>query len=109
MTPVVLAHLIMGDGNLKPKDNIIRIYTNSFSKEDVERLGIAITKKLGIIVKVVSDRNNQYMITISINQLELVRSIILPYMHPSMVYKLGLEAKTIKGQYFKLEDHLNDI
>ena len=109
MTPVVLAHLIMGDGNLKPKDNIIRIYTNSFSKEDVERLGIAITKKLGIIVKVVSDRNNQYMITISRNQLELVRSIILPYMHPSMVYKLGLEAKNIKRQYFKLEDHLNDI
>lgn len=109
MTPVVLAHLIMGDGNLKPKDNIIRIYTNSFSKEDVERLGIAITKKLGIIVKVVSDRNNQYLITISRNQLELVRSIILPYMHPSMVYKLGLEAKNIKRQYFKLEDHLNDI
>lgn len=32
MTPVVLAHLIMGDGNLKTGDNIIRIYTNSFTK-----------------------------------------------------------------------------
>lgn len=35
MTPVVLAHLIMGDGNFKSPDRIIRIYTNSFSKIDV--------------------------------------------------------------------------
>ena len=35
ITPVVLAHLIMRDGNLKTKDKIIRIYTNSFSKKDV--------------------------------------------------------------------------
>ena len=32
MDPVVLAHLVMGDENLKPEDNIIRIYTNSFIK-----------------------------------------------------------------------------
>lgn len=35
MTPVVLAHLIMGDGNLKLPDKILRIYTNSFIKDDV--------------------------------------------------------------------------
>ena len=33
MTPVVLAHLIMGDGNFKVIDKIIRIYTNSFSEK----------------------------------------------------------------------------
>lgn len=44
MTPVVLAHLIMVDGNLKSPDNILRIYTNSFSKKEVEKLAEVITK-----------------------------------------------------------------
>jgi hypothetical protein len=32
----------------KKADNIIRIYTNSFTKLDVEKLAFAITNKLGI-------------------------------------------------------------
>jgi LAGLIDADG DNA endonuclease family len=99
----------MGDGNLKPKDKIIRIYTNSFSKKDVERLGNAITNKLGIKIKVVSDRNDQYILTISRNQLDTVKSLILPYMHESMLYKLDLDSTEAKGLYFKLENHLNEI
>jgi LAGLIDADG DNA endonuclease family len=35
MTPVVLANLIMGDGNLKGSEGIIRIYTNSFTRLEV--------------------------------------------------------------------------
>lgn len=57
ISPVVLAHLIRGDGNIKPNDKIIRIYTNSFSKQDVERLAKAITNKLGIVTKAVYERN----------------------------------------------------
>jgi len=106
MTPVVLAHLIMGDGNLKPKDNIIRIYTNSFSKKDVELLSTSINNKLGIITKVTYDRNNQYILTISKNQLEAVKTMILPYMHKSMLYKLDLNSD---NNCFKLENHLEDI
>lgn len=107
MTPVVLAHLIMGDGNLKPKDKIIRIYTNSFSKKDVERLGIAITNRLGIVTNTTFDRNNQYMLIISRNQLEKVRSIVLPYMHISMLYKLDLDPNITNC--FRYENHLNEI
>jgi hypothetical protein len=107
MTPVVLAHLIMGDGNLKSKDKIIRIYTNSFSKKDVERLSNAINNKLDIVTKTTLDRNNQYMITISKNQLDKVISIVLPYMHPSMLYKLDLDPKTT--DCFKLENHFHEI
>lgn len=40
MSPVVLAHLIMGDGNLKLLDEIIHIYTNSFTKGEVELLSL---------------------------------------------------------------------
>ena len=37
------------------------------------------------------------MLTISRNQLDTVRSLILPYMHVSMLYKLGLDLKEYKG------------
>jgi hypothetical protein len=109
ISPIVLAHLIMGDGNFKSKDKIIRIYTNSFIKSDVERLGNAITNKLGILTKTVCDRNNQYMLTISKNQLDTVKSLILPYMHESMLYKLGLDSTETKRLCFKLENHLGQI
>jgi hypothetical protein len=59
MTPVVLAHLIKGDGNLKGGEGIIRIYTNSFTRLEVEKL--AITSKLNIRTKAVHDRNGQYI------------------------------------------------
>jgi hypothetical protein len=61
MTPVVLAHLIMGDGNLKKGEGIIRIYTNSLTKLEVEKLAITITSKLDIRTKAVHDRNGQYI------------------------------------------------
>lgn len=109
ITPVVLAHLIMGDGNFKPKDKIIRIYTNSFTQQDVERLAKAITNKLNIVTKTVLDRNDQYMLTISRDQLGTVRSTILAYMHESMLYKLGLHDKESQGSCFKLENHLKEI
>lgn len=91
MSPVVLAHLIMGDGNLKQPDKIIRIYTNSFTQVEVNLLALAITRKLNILTKVVHDRNNQYMLTISKSQLPLVQQILKPHMHPSMYYKIDLE------------------
>ena len=116
MTPVVLAHLIMGDGNLKKAlaapvalgccagDNIIRIYTNSFTRPDVERLASAITSKLGIETKAVHDRNDQYMLTINRMQLDRVRELIGPHMHPSMYYKLGLDSCDKSFDYDNITD-----
>jgi hypothetical protein len=104
MTPVVLAHLIMGDGNLKKGDNIIRIYTNSFTKPDVERLASAITSKLGIETKAVHDRNDQYMLTINRMQLDRVRELIGPHMHPSMYYKIGLDSCDKSFDYDNITD-----
>jgi hypothetical protein len=91
MTPAVLAHLIMGDGNLKTHDKIIRIYTNSFTKEEVESLASSITNKLNIQAKATHDRNNQYMITISKSELSKVQEVVKDHMHPSMFYKIDLE------------------
>lgn len=92
MSPVTLAHLIMGDGNLKTQDKIIRIYTNSFTKTEVELLALSIESKLGIKAKTVHDRNNQYILSISKNQLHLLQELLKDHMHPSMLYKLDLES-----------------
>ena len=46
--PIVLAYLIQGDGNYDKSRNRVRIYTNSFSKQEVENLALAINTKLNI-------------------------------------------------------------
>lgn len=107
ISPVVLAHLIMGDGNLKQPDKIIRIYTNSFTQEEVGLLALAITRKLNILTKVVHDRNNQYMITISKSQLPLVQEVIKSHMHPSMYYKIDLEPSDSESFNYENISELN--
>jgi hypothetical protein len=61
MNPIVLAYLIMTDGNFDASQgrNRVRIYTNSYSKEEVERLAFSINTKLNIYTGVLHDRNNQ--------------------------------------------------
>lgn len=48
LTPVALAYLIMADGNYDARRNRVRIYTNSFSKEEVTLLATAIQLKFGL-------------------------------------------------------------
>lgn len=59
MNPIVLAFLIMTDGNFDKGRNRVRIYTNSYTKEDVEILAKAINDNLNIYTGVLHDRNNQ--------------------------------------------------
>lgn len=101
MTRVVLAQMIKGDGNLQNGANIIRIYTNSFTKLEVENLASIITSKLGIDTKAVHDRNGQYMLKISKSQLDKVRKLVGPYMYPSMQYKLGVKVDSTVGFNYK--------
>nr|AAD20984.1 intronic protein [Cyclocybe aegerita] len=71
MNPIVLAYLIMTDGNFDKGRNRVRIYTNSYSKEEVERLAFAINTKLNIYTGVLHDRNNQWILTIGAKNLTL--------------------------------------
>ena len=59
MNPTVLAFLIMSDGNYDKLRKRVRIYTNSYSKQDVEKLGKSINENLGIYVGILHDRKNQ--------------------------------------------------
>lgn len=59
VNPIVLAYLIMTDGNFDKSRNRIRIYTNSFKKYEVQNLALAINNKLGIYTGVLHDRKDQ--------------------------------------------------
>jgi len=48
LTPVGLAHLIMGDGFLNGQSNVVIICSESFSKEEQELLISALDQKFGI-------------------------------------------------------------
>ena len=90
MDPIVLAFLIMGDGNFDKGRNRVRIYTNSFSKQEVENLSLAINFKLGIYVGVLYDRKDQWILTIGAKNLELLRNTVSVHFHSSMLYRIGL-------------------
>jgi LAGLIDADG DNA endonuclease family len=90
MDPIVLAYLIQGDGNFDKGRNRIRIYTNSYTKSEVENLALAINIKLNIYTAVLLDRKNQWILTIGAKNLDLLRNIVKPHFHPSMLYRLGL-------------------
>jgi hypothetical protein len=51
----------MGDGNFDKGRNRVRIYTNSFIKQEVEEqeLALSINNNLGIYTGVLHDRNDQ--------------------------------------------------
>ena len=90
MDPIVLAYLIQGDGNFDKGRNRVRIYTNSYSKVEVEQLATSINTKLNIYTAVLLDRKDQYILTIGAKYLELLRNIVTPHFHPSMLYRIGL-------------------
>jgi len=104
-----LAHLIMGDGNYLKERNIIRIYTNSFIRDDVIFLSHVINKFLNIKCKVIHDRYNQYIINIVKEDINLTREVLLPFMHPSMLYKLGIEDNIFLIKKFDYFSILNNI
>lgn len=87
LDPIVLAYLIMSDGNFYK--NRIRIYTNSYNKEEVEMLSNALNIRFGIYTAVLHDRKDQWIITIGSKQLDYLRKLISPYFHSSMLYRIG--------------------
>lgn len=89
LTPIALAHLIMGDG-VSYKDKGITICTDSFSIVDVVRLINVLIIRYNLNCTIHTPRAGQYRIYISKNCLESLQEIVLPYMIPSMLYKINL-------------------
>ena len=94
LTPVALAHIIMGDGSAQRHGLII--CTNSYTLPDVVRLMnvlmIRYRLKCNLRIKLRDNKKIQNEFTIYIQQssMSLLRTVVTPYFHPSMLYKLGL-------------------
>ena len=89
ITPLALAVLIMDDGGwAKPG---VRIATNSFKLQQVEWLTEILRNKYSLNCTVQKIKTiDQYSIYIMASSIPTLRKLILPYLHPSMYYKLGL-------------------
>lgn len=85
LTPVALAHLIMGDGTVASRG--LRICTDSFSIPDVVLLLNVLMIKYRLDCTLHLDRNKP-RIYISAKSMKLLASIVKPYTVPSMYYKL---------------------
>lgn len=88
LTPLALAVLIMDDGCWTTSG--VRIATNCFTLDEVALLKNMLYKlyHLDMTIQIIEQRPNIYINKNSVNKL---RCILLPYMVPSMKYKLGLK------------------
>lgn len=77
----------MGDGTAVSGG--IRICTDSFSVQDVVKLGNALTIRYGLIISLHKNSGN-YRIFISRKSMLLLIPLIKPFMGKSMYYKLSI-------------------
>jgi len=86
LTPIALAHLIMGDGVAK-KTGLV-LCTDSYSIEDTVRLlNVLITRyRLNSTLRIAI--KNQYRIYIQQDSMASLVKIVSPYMHYTMLYKV---------------------
>jgi LAGLIDADG DNA endonuclease family len=90
LTPIVLAFLIMGDGNFHKQKGVIRIYTNNFTKEEVQLLSTAIYNKFGIESRLDRARKDQYILAFRKTQVPKLQALVKDHIIPSMMYRIGL-------------------
>ena len=69
----------------------IRLATNSFKAKEVEFLVEVLSNKFGLDCTIQTLKlSGQYNIYIKGSSVPNLRKLVLPYLHPSMHYKLGL-------------------
>ena len=101
LTPVALAHLIMGDGNLNRHG--LTISSESFSVNDTVRLLNVLMVKYRLNCSI-RKHSIGYNIYIKEKSMPLLRTIVLPHMHSSMLYKLRINP----DPYVKYTNQVND-
>ena len=86
LTPLALAIWIKDDGTVKSSG--LKIATQIFTKQEVELLVKALENKFNI--KSSLHKNNaNYQLYIKAESMPLLKKLVLPYVVPSMHYKLG--------------------
>lgn len=97
LTPTALAYWIMDDGG-KTFYNQTVLYTNSFSLADVQLLQGALLSNFGLRTRLIEKRPGQWIIAIPVVQVTSLYSIVYPYMHESMLYKIHETKRSLKQQ-----------
>lgn len=88
MNPIVLAHWICGDGS-NVKSGLL-LCTDSYSIKDTIFLMNILIIKFDLDCTLRENNPGQYRIYIKKNSMDKVRSLVLPYMVKSMLYKIHL-------------------
>ena len=89
LTPVGLAYWIMGDGIYINERGVI-LCTDSYIKEDVELLAEVLYLQFGLNCTLHQRKANQFRIYILKGSVDNLSKIVLPFLIPSMKYKIGL-------------------
>lgn len=88
LTPLALAHWIMQDGSRGTCKGLY-LCTDGFTHADVQRLSQYLTNKYEIKCSIHKSGGN-FRIYILAKSLETLKNHILPFMHKTMTYKLGV-------------------
>ena len=91
LTPLALAHWIMQDGSFSSSWGIY-LCTDAFLPNDTNRLANFLSTKYNFkcTTPKAPGKTGALRIYISATSLELLRTLVQPYMEASMIYKLGL-------------------
>ena len=91
LTPIGLAHFVMGDGYLKKDRGVLLLCTESFTKEDQELLVIALDSKFEIksTLNRITSSSGVVKFIISKKSMNKLITLVRPYFIPEMLYKLG--------------------
>jgi hypothetical protein len=92
-TAVALAFLIMSDGYWDNDGQTVYLCIEGFSKSEVQHL-ISLLSRLHGLKATTKPRGDSYRIRFSNagNNLKHLSQLVLPYMHPSMLYKLNVKS-----------------
>lgn len=88
LTPLAIAHWVMQDGSRGTSKGLY-LCTDNFVYADVQRLGQYLNYKYNIKCSIHKAGNN-YRIYILVKSVDTVKNLIIPFMHSTMTYKLGV-------------------
>jgi hypothetical protein len=64
------------------------INTDSFNLNDIILLQMALKENFELRTRLIKKRTEQWAIVIPVRQIQSLASIVEPYMHPTMLYKV---------------------
>lgn len=89
LTPRALAFWLMDDGSFHKKGKTVVFCTESFEKGELERLCGFLKVQYDLVCTLQKYRQN-YRIYLRVHSFHKFKMLVQPYLHESMLYKLGL-------------------